>query len=127
MPSSLAALEAKISAPAQPFVALQPSGDQLRLDISFTGEPRQRARLKLASRSKPTTANEWEKRDMGSGGQQWSGLSVDANRKKKRCSDCTRPLPDDWTGLRCEKCIPATELDDFTWRYREWRMLSGLT
>ena len=61
---------------------------------------RQRQQLSLAPRSKPVASN-WE---MGAGGDQWGGLNVDASRKKKRCAECTRPLPLTGTSLLCERC-----------------------
>ena len=60
----------------------------------------QRQQLSLAPRSKPVASN-W---DMGAGGNQWGRLNVDADRKKKRCAECTRPLPLTCTSLLCERC-----------------------
>ena len=125
MPSSLAALEAARAAPALPNVALRTAGSSsLSLQLSFAAGAAERPRLKLAARSKPIANNEWEKRDMGAGGEQWSGLNVSADRKKKRCADCSRPLADGHASLLCDRC--AAPADDVTWRWTAWRRLTGL-
>ena len=64
---------------------------------------RQRQQLSLAPRSKPM-ARDMENWEMGSGGAQWGGLSVDASRKKKRCAECTRPLTSGDSLLCSRRC-----------------------
>lgn len=81
------------------------SGDSLDVQLTIQ-EPTTRRRLALSSRSKQTEggAEVWAQRDMGSGGNQWSNLNVTADRKKKRCADCTRPLEESCATLLCSRC-----------------------
>ena len=107
--------------PSNVLVSLKPlSGNtvEFRIEILLTPPPAageeqeraapaaqpERAKIQLAPRSKPVVANRWEERDMGAGGEQWGGLNVDAKRKKKRCAECTRPLPESCTSLLCGRC-----------------------
>ena len=85
------------------------SGTALETSIIFN-EQRQRPRLQLSARSKPVGADVWTQRDMGEGGKQWSGLNVSAERKKTRCAECTRPIPEGRASLLCERCErPSTQ------------------
>ena len=85
------------------------SGTALETSIVFH-EQRQRPRLQLSARSKPVGADVWTQRDMGEGGKQWSGLNVSAERKKTRCAECTRPIPEGRASLLCERCAPPSTL-----------------
>ena len=94
---SLAALAAKAAKPAVPIVTLNPAeaGNKISFGLSFTGEPpRQRPKLKLAARSKPTADNEWDL--AASSGQAWqwmqtgrrsaAQIAADLSRKMRSCS-----------------------------------------
>ena len=61
----------------------------------------QRKPLLLSARTKPVSV---PVTDMGAGGSQWAQLSISGERKKLRCAECTRPIPDDSTHLMCERC-----------------------
>ena len=74
----------------------------LEARISFPPE-QQRKRLQLTARTKPSVAKPAV--DMGEGQQQWSKLNVSLDRKKPRCADCTRPLPDGSSSMLCDRCI----------------------
>ena len=85
------------------------AGESAHLEQAAEEKPtHQRTQLSLAPRSKPVASNAWEERDMGAGGNQWGRLNVDADRKKKRCAECTRPLPYCCTLLLCERCTGQT-------------------
>ena len=74
------------------------SGYSLTTTISFAPET-QRRKLIVAPRSKPVS-----ERDMGAGDKQWSALNVAVERKKNRCAECTRPLPEGSTTSACQRC-----------------------
>ena len=74
------------------------SGYSLTTTISFAPEI-QRRKLIVAPRSKPVS-----ERDMGAGDKQWSALNVTVERKKNRCAECTRPLPEGSTTSACQRC-----------------------
>ena len=60
----------------------------------------ERKPLQLHGRTKPVAGAH----DMGAGGNQWAQLNISGERKKLRCADCTRPIPDDSVGLVCDRC-----------------------
>ena len=106
---SLAALAVTSAAAADPdrpvyLELILTSATSLHTQITFPDRP-QRKRLQLAARSAPPpTEGPW---DMGSGGKQWSGLDISVDRKKRRCADCTRPLPDASSSSLCDRCVAS--------------------
>lgn len=84
-------------------ITLQPTSRR-SLDVSILLEPeRQRPRLQLQARSRPLDAAL-----SGDGVQQWSSLSVSVDRKKTRCAECTRPIPETSGSLLCARCSGRT-------------------
>ena len=107
---SLAALAASTT-PTQPvtFKLKAISAHTLEARISFNEvePPKERPRLKLAARTKPVTENAWAEKDSGAGQNQWGALNVVADRKKQRCAECTRPIPEGGKSLLCDRCMVA--------------------
>ena len=68
--------------------------------ITFHELP-QRRKLELKPRAQAAPASSW---DSGDGSKQWSNLNVSVDRKKTRCAECTRPLPEGCTTMLCHRC-----------------------
>jgi hypothetical protein len=82
------------------FTIVPTSSISLNCHIKF--HDLQRPRLQLSARKvQEVPRND----DMGEGGKQWNSLNVSVERKKRRCAECTRPLPDDEaSALICQRC-----------------------
>lgn len=115
MPSSLELLAASIKPPVT--LTLEPvSGASLNARIMFNvndvapeDDAPKRRPLKLSARSS-ILPKATQQLDMGEGQQQWAGLSVSVDRKKRRCAECTRPLAQgaDASVLLCDRCTATS-------------------
>lgn len=104
---SLARLAETVTPTQRVALKIEPTSSRsLNCHIKFLEEP-QRQRLQLSARKTQAPTKDDM---MGDGGKQWNSLNVSVERKKRRCAECTRPLPEhaNTQSLLCERCAASS-------------------